>query len=52
MLTNSIPQDNDYKLTEERNVLIENKPTLVFTCVEPKKYLIQLRENEKLYIGL
>ena len=40
------------ELTEERNVLIENKPTLVFTCVEPKKYLIQLRENEKLYIGL
>lgn len=45
-------EDRILELTEERNVLIENKPTLVFTCIEPKKYLIKLRENEKLYIGL
>ena len=45
-------EDRILELTEERDVLIENKPTLVFTCVEPKKYLIKLRENEKLYIGL
>ena len=40
------------ELTEERDTLLNNQPRLIFTCIEPKKYLIKLRENEKLYIGL
>lgn len=47
-----ILEERILELTQERDELLQNQPRLIFTCVEPKKYLIQLRENEKLYIGL
>jgi hypothetical protein len=40
------------EVIKERDTLKENQPTLIFNCKESKKYLIKLRENEKLYIGL
>ena len=38
------------ELTKERDILIENQPTLIFTCKKHGDYRIELYENEQLFI--
>lgn len=39
------------EVTEERDALKENQPTLIFTCSKTAAYQIKLYENEKLFIA-
>ena len=45
-------QERVLELTEQRDIVLKNQPTLIYTAPKNVTCRIKLKENEKIYIGL